>query len=279
MSEKESQAVCPYCGHAPIAGPRCTACNGLFEPLSRQATQNAMGPWFIRDESQPFRPGCSYETLVRLIERGKVTAQTIVRGPTTLQFWRRVAQVQGLSHLVGLCYECGERVGRTDVCCEYCGMPFTAETDRDTLGLAPVRSIDAMAGNAAPPAARGHDPLASVGYDRLRAAINAASVAESGDAARLALAQTADDADGAASSPRQPHRRRRRAEQLTPGQLLVEQTKRERRQYMVKGAIGAAIVLIAAVGLLWLLAWAGAIALPFPVPGVPQGATEAAQER
>lgn len=263
MSENESQEVCPYCGHGPVAGPRCTACNGLFEPLSRQATQNAMGPWFIRDESQPFRPGCSYETLARLIERGKVTAETIVRGPATHQFWKRVGRVQGLSHLAGVCYECGEPVGRTDVCCEFCGMLFTAENDRDTLGLAPMRNIEAMAATKeAAPAARGGDKLASVGYDRLRTAIDAESVAESGDAARSALAVAADGSAEAMGAVRTPHRRRQRAEQLTPGQLLVEQARRERRLFMVKGAIGAVIVFIAALGLIWMLAWAGAIALP-----------------
>ena len=274
MSENESQAVCPYCGHTPVDGPRCGVCNGLFEPLSRQATQNAMGPWFIRDESQPFRPGCSYETLARLAERGKVMAETIVRGPATKQFWMRVAQVQGLSHLVGLCYECGERVGRTDVCCEYCGAMFTAERDRDTLGLAPVRHIEAMAANkTAAPDARANDALTSVGYTRLRAAIDAAAPSEGGDAARSALAVAADGSDEAIAAVRQPHRRRKRAEQLTPGQMLVEQARRERRQFMVKGTIGTVIVMIAAVALLWLLAWAGAIALPFPVPGVPRHTT------
>lgn len=272
MNEDESQAVCPYCGHAPIGGPRCDVCHGLFEPLSRQATQNAMGPWFIRDESQPFRPGCSYETLARLIERGKVTTETIVRGPMTHQFWKRVGQVQGLSHLAGVCYECGERVGRTDVCCEYCGVLFTVEGDRDTLGLAPVRSIEAMTvAKAAAPPARVNDPLASVGYDRLRAAVDAASLAESGDAARSALAEATDDSPGAVAVPRQPHRRRIRKEQLTPGQLLVEQARREQRMFMVKGAIGAVIVFIAALGLIWMLAWAGAISLPFPLPGVHPG--------
>jgi len=272
MSESQSQEVCPYCGHSPVGGPRCAVCNGLFEPLSRQATQNAMGPWFIRDESQPFRPGCSYETIARLIERGKVNAETIVRGPTTHQFWKRVGQVQGLSHLVGVCYECGERVGRGDVCCEFCGMPFTAERDRDTLGLAPMRHIEAMAaGKSAAAANRGGDQLASVGYDRLRAAIDAASVAKSGDAARSALAVAADGSAEAISAVRQPHRRRKRAEQLTPGQLLVVQAKREQRVFMVKGALGAVIVFIAALGLIWMLAWAGAIALPFPLPGVQAG--------
>src|SRR5881394_2638955 len=61
--------VCPYCGHNSFNNARCDQCKGLLDPLSRQASQNAMGPWFIRDEAAPFRPGCSYETLRALIAR------------------------------------------------------------------------------------------------------------------------------------------------------------------------------------------------------------------
>ena len=47
---------------------KCEECGGLFEPLSRQATQISMGPWYIRDRNNPYRPGCSYEVLLKQIE-------------------------------------------------------------------------------------------------------------------------------------------------------------------------------------------------------------------
>lgn len=273
MSEDDTQSICPYCGHAQHDAARCESCGGLFEPLSRQATQNAMGPWFIRDESQPFRPGCSYETLVRLVERGKVTGASVVRGPATKQFWQRADRVQGLAHLMNVCHACGERVGRTDVCCEYCGAMFAFEGDRQTLGLAPVRNIEAMAtSKALAQQARAEAQLAEVGYDRLRAAVEAASKEEGGDAARAALSQAADDSTDLAGTHkdalREPRRRRIRKEQLTPGQLAVERAKRERRMFMIKAGVGGVIVVLAAIGLMWVLAIAGAITLPFAVPGV-----------
>ena len=40
-SGKEKLVLCPYCGHAQFGGDRCQACAGLFEPLSRRATQLA----------------------------------------------------------------------------------------------------------------------------------------------------------------------------------------------------------------------------------------------
>lgn len=272
MSEQATQVICPYCGHTQSNATRCESCKGLFEPLSRQATQNAMGPWFIRDETQPFRPGCSYETLVRLVERGKVTPSTIIRGPTTRQFWKRADQVQGLSHLMHVCHACGERVGKSDVCCEYCGALFTADGDRQALGLAPVRNVEAMAANqVSKTEARGNEHLASVGYDRLRAAVEAAAREEGGDAARSALAVAADDEGEHSDVPRQPRRRRIRKEQLTPGQLAVERIRREKRQFMVKASVGAVTIFVAALLLIWVLAWAGAISLPFPLPGVSRG--------
>ncbi|MCC6908301.1 MAG: hypothetical protein IT430_10205 [Phycisphaerales bacterium] len=272
MSESQPEVICPYCGHTQTGATRCDVCGGLFEPLSRQATQNAMGPWFIRDEAQPFRPGCCYDVLVRMIERGKVGPATIVRGPTTQQFWKRADRVQGLSHLMGLCFSCGERVGRTDVCCEFCGAMFTEEDERQVLGLAPVRDLEKIAAGKIPPADEGvKDPLASVGYDRLRAAVEAAAQAETGEAARSALADAADaaiDSTDHLGVPRQPRRRRIVKEQLTPGQQAVERLRRERRQRMIKAGVGVVTVLIAAVVLLWVLAWTGAVALPFAVPGI-----------
>ena len=63
MSKENKIILCPYCGNTQKTPDRCEGCGGLFEPLSRKATQIKMGPWFIRDKNNPFRPGCSYEVL------------------------------------------------------------------------------------------------------------------------------------------------------------------------------------------------------------------------
>lgn len=138
---KTKVLICPYCGDAQAAGDRCRSCGGLFEPLSRQATHNAMGPWFIRDERRPFQPGCSYETLVKLIERKAVTKFSIVRGPTTKQFWTVARRVPGISHLLGYCHNCDASVDASDHGCHACGVPFGAYLDRNFLGLPDVRPL------------------------------------------------------------------------------------------------------------------------------------------
>jgi hypothetical protein len=146
--------ICPYCGDTQSQTERCRACGGLFEPLSRQATHNAMGPWFIRDAARPFRPGCSYETLAKMIDRGQVAAQTILRGPTTRQFWAVARHVPGVAHLLGYCHSCDAKVAPSDHGCHACGVPFGAYLDRDSLGLPEVRPLPWEAG-LDEPAARG----------------------------------------------------------------------------------------------------------------------------
>lgn len=145
--------VCPYCGHREGAqAEACSECRGLFEPLSRIATQNAMGPWQIRDESNPFRPGCSIETLRALIRRGKLTRESVLRGPTTKQFWMRAAQIQGVANLLGVCHACAHAADASEHFCRSCGASFLAGNDRNWVGLDPVRPVPQT-----PPAA----PLAS----------------------------------------------------------------------------------------------------------------------
>ncbi len=271
MSETTTQIICPYCGHSQTDAMRCESCRGLFEPLSRQATQNAMGPWFVRDESQPFRPGCSYETLVRLVERGRVTAGSIIRGPATHQFWMRADHVPGLAHLFGLCHSCGERVGREDVCCEFCGAMFTGEQDRQAMGLLPVRDLESMAGRG--PAKAPEDQsgrLASVGYDRLRAAVEAGAIkppgGEAGEGAAPPAEDAADLAAAVASMPRQPRHRRVRRD-LLESDAIAARTRRERRLFIIQACLALLMIAAAAILLLWVLVRAGALALPFDVPG------------
>ncbi|MBX2852324.1 MAG: hypothetical protein KTR15_11330 [Phycisphaeraceae bacterium] len=142
----EKLVLCPYCGHAQYGGDRCQACAGLFEPLSRRATQLAMGPWQIRDKNQPFRPGCCYDVLKSMAKAGKIKATTVMRGPTTRQFWSIARNVPGVAHLVGYCHECGNHVSPSDAKCGECNAIFQEPRDRDGLGLAYKTDDEAVLG-------------------------------------------------------------------------------------------------------------------------------------
>ncbi len=139
------QFVCPYCGGRTSAMARCDQCRGPLDPLSRQATQNTMGPWFIRDEGHPFRPGCSYSTLAQLVQRGKVTMETVLRGPTTRQFWTPLRRVPGVAHLLGVCHSCQAATPVDAMGCGRCGASFVVEEDRQNLGLGPVHLLPGQA--------------------------------------------------------------------------------------------------------------------------------------
>lgn len=147
MSEAASdkKQLCPYCGGESTDPKQCAHCRGLFEPLSRQASQNAMGPWFVRDEANPFRPGCSYPTLRLLATRGKIGPMTVLRGPPTRQFWMHARNVPGVGHLFGECHACRAIVQRGDAQCGKCGASFLVDDDRQYLGLADVRLIPGQA--------------------------------------------------------------------------------------------------------------------------------------
>ncbi|MFI4897188.1 MAG: hypothetical protein ACIARR_05120 [Phycisphaerales bacterium JB059] len=133
--------VCPYCGVVSGGASRCSACGGRFDPLSRQATQNAMGPWYVRDEQNPTLPGCSYDTLVARVRQGKVSASSVVRGPTTRQFWMLAKRVPGVSHLLGFCHACQAKVEPEQYSCMSCGAVFEVDRDRQHLGVGPARLL------------------------------------------------------------------------------------------------------------------------------------------
>jgi hypothetical protein len=133
--------ICPYCG-SPVPGlQQCPRCKGLLDPLSRQASQNAMGPWAMRDESAPFRPGFSYTTLRAMVVRGKITRDSIVRGPPTRQFWTQARCTPGVAHLLGECHACHAPARSNDMGCAACGASFVVDDDRQHLGLAPVQLL------------------------------------------------------------------------------------------------------------------------------------------
>lgn len=137
--------LCPYCGHVSMSVERCPNCGGRYDPLSRQATQNSMGPWFIRDEANPMRPGCSYDVIRRMVERGTITLDTVLRGPSTRQFWTLARRVPGVSHLLGVCHNCQADAGAADFACRSCGAAFAVDQDRQHMGLGPVRLLPGQA--------------------------------------------------------------------------------------------------------------------------------------
>jgi tetratricopeptide (TPR) repeat protein len=119
-----------------------------------------MGPWFVRDEARPFMPGFSEAILRHQVASGRVKADTIVRGPTTHQFWMRADQTPGLSRLLGKCHACGGNVTAQDESCGTCHADLSLPHDIDRLGLSYTEpgqrqqvqaEIDALRSGSPPP--------------------------------------------------------------------------------------------------------------------------------
>ena len=150
MSDQARAILCPYCGDVQSSQDRCQNCGGFFDALSRRVTQQHMGPWFIRDREAPFRPGCSFAVLLKQIQRGKITRDTILRGPTTKQFWAQARHVPGVAHHLGYCHACDAKVAAAEGRCAACGAAFVEVTERDQLGLDPMDANVARETSAAP---------------------------------------------------------------------------------------------------------------------------------
>ncbi len=155
------RVLCPYCGLVQGGTDRCNGCRGLFEPLSRQATQNAMGAWQIRDDRRPFQPGCSWETLRGMVARGRIRPDTVLRGPTTRQFWTFARDTPGIAVLLGICHACHTSVKTDESNCSACGVELQPRHDRQFLGLSPLQLLpgDAPPERVATVAARGASGL------------------------------------------------------------------------------------------------------------------------
>jgi len=95
-----------------------------------RATQNHMGPWFIRDDRSAFRPGCGYSTIRRMVCDGVITPNAVVRGPSTHQFWMLAKHTPGVAHLLGVCHNCGAEASEEMFACRSCGEPFSTDRDR-----------------------------------------------------------------------------------------------------------------------------------------------------
>jgi hypothetical protein len=132
---KQRILVCPVCGETQPETNVCDVCKTLLEKEGLLLAEGAIGPWWIRNEELPFRPGITYEQVVDLAKSGKIQLHTLMRGPTTRQLWKIARRVRGVAHLLGRCHNCGEHVDSTARRCDSCEAEFLAFRDRNNLGL------------------------------------------------------------------------------------------------------------------------------------------------
>ncbi len=138
---KQSLLVCPFCGVVQEVSrgeketQNCEECSALVSRGNVFLGEGEMGPWWIRREELPFRPGVRYDIIADSARTGKIDKNTIIRGPTTKQLWDVAGRVKGIAHLLGKCHKCGEKVDPSARSCSSCSADFYVYRDRNNLGL------------------------------------------------------------------------------------------------------------------------------------------------
>ncbi len=126
--------LCCICGHDKTGADECPECETIFSP-AEDATRITLGGWFIHGKAHAYKPGISYEQIRREAELGTLTGRSIVRGPTTEQFWQLAKNTPGIAHLTGCCHACGEKVEPAAESCPACHASFSVPADPDWVGL------------------------------------------------------------------------------------------------------------------------------------------------
>src|SRR5438093_763974 len=74
-------AVCPFCGVLNDGSAKsCRQCGMENTQATRQATRGKIGPWFVWQQRNPSAPGMNWSTLMSLVEKGRITPRSVVRG-------------------------------------------------------------------------------------------------------------------------------------------------------------------------------------------------------
>jgi hypothetical protein len=115
------KAPCVYCGQ--VIGrtdERCPHCKVSFSPAVQRASREVMGDWFYLDPRNPSARGVTFETLIKMVEKGRIRTDSIVRGPTTQQDWLYAAEAPRLAKYLGLCPHCFAEAKPEDAYCTRC---------------------------------------------------------------------------------------------------------------------------------------------------------------
>ena len=136
--------VCPFCGVVnDDLTKACRQCGMENTQATRQATRSKIGPWFVWQARNPSAPGMNWATLMSLVEKGRITPRSVLRGPTTAQLWRFAARVKGVSREFGTCWHCGAAVTRLARVCASCKRlqqpPMNPDALLETVEASPTR--------------------------------------------------------------------------------------------------------------------------------------------
>ena len=132
------QAPCVYCGQVIDRGAdRCPHCRTSFSVAVRKASREILGSWYYLDPRNPSGRGVTLETLLKMIEKGRLRPDSIVRGPTTHQDWMYAAETPRLAKYFGLCPHCFAEVKPEDTYCTHCQLNMNQRPGETRPGIPP----------------------------------------------------------------------------------------------------------------------------------------------
>ena len=116
---------------------RCPQCRTSFSIAVRKASREIIGPWYYLDPRNPSGRGVTLETLLKMIEKGRLRPDSIVRGPTTHQDWMYAAETPRLAKYFGMCPHCFGEVKPEETFCTHCQLNMNTRPADPRPGIPP----------------------------------------------------------------------------------------------------------------------------------------------
>jgi hypothetical protein len=101
----------------------------------RRASREVIGPWYYLDPRNPSGRGVTFDTLIKMIEKGRIKADSIVRGPNTHQDWLFAAEAPRLAKYLGMCPHCFGEAKPEDTYCTRCQLNMNTRPAEPRPGI------------------------------------------------------------------------------------------------------------------------------------------------
>lgn len=135
---KGDEAPCVYCGQViERSSGRCPHCRTSFSLAVRQASRETVGDWYYLDPRNPSGRGVMFETLIKMIEKGRLKADSIVRGPTTHHDWTYAAETPRLAKYLDMCPHCFAEAKPEETFCTSCQLNMNTRPADPRPGIPP----------------------------------------------------------------------------------------------------------------------------------------------
>ena len=135
---RSDMAPCIYCGQVVSRSEeRCPYCRTSFSTAVRKASREVLGPWYYLDARNPSGRGVTFETIIKMAEKGRIRPDSVVRGPTTHQDWMYAAETPRLAKYLGMCPHCFAEAKPEEVYCSRCQLNMNTRPADVRPGIPP----------------------------------------------------------------------------------------------------------------------------------------------